>query len=131
MVLKFVETGCVPDAPEDALALRVACGLFHDALSLNRICPHRFRLPATPLAAAEAEGREVSMPRILECIKAAQAADAPLMIEATGGLLVPLARAGDSIITNLDLTHILKMPMVLMARTGLNTLNHTTLSIET
>jgi dethiobiotin synthetase len=130
LALKPVETGCAPEAPQDALALRAACGAPGDALPLDRVCPHRFRLPAAPLVAAEAEGAEVSMLRILECVQAAALAGAPLVVEAAGGLLVPLARAGDRIITNLDLARTLGLPVVLVGRAGLGTLNHCALSVE-
>ena len=130
MALKPVETGCAPDAPEDALALRAACGPPHDALPLDRVCPHRFRMPAAPLVAAEAEGAAVSMATILACARRAAEQNVPLVVEAAGGLLVPLARAGDQLVTNLDLARILGLPVVLVGRAGLGTQNHTALSIE-
>ena len=56
-----VETGCAPDHPEDALALlRAAGGNFE----LDQVCPYRFRQPAAPLVAAEAEGKTISIERI-------------------------------------------------------------------
>ncbi len=137
IALKPVETGCPPDAPEDALALRAACGPPHDALPLDRVCPHRFRLPAAPVVAADAEQRAVSMAKIVECVELARLAQAPLVVEAAGGLLVPLARTsdssitgGDTFITNLDFARTLGLPVVLVARAGLGTLNHTALSVE-
>lgn len=130
MALKPVETGCAPDAPEDALALRAACGPPHDRDPLEHVCPHRFRLPAAPLVAAEAERRAVSIPSILERVQAARNERSPLVVEAAGGLLVPLARSGDELVTNLELARQLWLPVVLVARAGLGTLNHTALSVE-
>src|SRR5476651_2656524 len=83
--LKPAETGCAPDRPEDALALQQACGT---SLPLDQICPYRFRLPAAPLVAAEAEGRTLD---ILVVEAAAARAQPPLVVEAAGGLLVPFA----------------------------------------
>lgn len=118
--LKPVETGCERDKPEDALALREACGGWQP---LDDVCPHRFRLPAAPLVAAEAEGAEIDLPRI-EKLAAAH----PLMVvEAAGGLLVPFARP---LVTNLDLAVRLGLPVVLVARAGLGTLNHCALSAD-
>jgi dethiobiotin synthetase len=128
--LKPVETGCPPDSPEDALALRAACGEPFASQPLDRACPHRFRLPAAPLVAAEAEGKSVSLPAILASVERAAEEGAPLVVEAAGGLLVPLARAGDGFITNLDLARALGLPVVLVGRAGLGTLNHTALSVE-
>jgi len=131
IALKPVETGCAPDSPEDALALRAACGPPYDALPLDRVCPQRFFMPASPVVAAEAEGREVSMPRIFECVQlAAKEQGATLVVEAAGGLLVPLARDGERLLTNLDFAQTLGLPVVLVGRAGLGTLNHTALSIE-
>jgi len=125
--LKPVETGCAPDAPEDALALRAACGPPNDALPLDAVCPHRFLLPAAPLVAAEAEGRVVERAPIDACVRAARDADQPLIVEAAGGLLVPLWRAG-GLFTNLDLAASLGLPVLLVGRAGLGTINHCALS---
>ena len=85
LAFKPVETGCERGAPQDALALREACG---SNQSLDEVCPYRFRLPAAPLVAAEAEGASVDLSRIEACHRATS----PIVVEAAGGLLVPLAR---------------------------------------
>jgi dethiobiotin synthetase len=123
--LKPVETGCAPDFPEDALALVRASG---GDFELDRVCPYRFRLPAAPLVAAQAEARTVSLERIEELV--ARAAPHPVVVEAAGGLFVPLAREAGALVTNLDLAERLGLPVVLVARAGLGTLNHCALSAE-
>jgi dethiobiotin synthetase len=123
LALKPVETGCAPDAPEDALALREACG---SAQALDDLCPYRFRLPAAPLVAAEAEGRSIDLLRIEEIVARASV---PIVVEAAGGLLVPLARESE-LFTNLDLADRLGLPVLLVGRAGLGTLNHCALSVE-
>jgi dethiobiotin synthetase len=50
----------------------------------------------------------------------------PLVVEGAGGLLVPLDPRHDVI----DLIETLGLPVVLVARAGLGTLNHTGLSLE-
>ncbi len=50
----------------------------------------------------------------------------PLIVEGAGGVLVPLARDWLMI----DVMAALRLPVVLVARTGLGTINHTLLSIE-
>jgi dethiobiotin synthetase len=119
--LKPVETGCAPDHPEDALALQQACAT---SLPLDRICPYRFRLPAAPLVAAEAEGRHIDVAH-LESV--ARQADL-IVVEAAGGLIVPLARFEGRVLTNLDFAQRLGLPVVLVGRAGLGTLNHCALS---
>ena len=143
--LKPVETGCAPDAPEDALALRAACGAPFDAAPLERVCPYRFRLPAAPLVAAEAEGRTVEVEALLALARALES-EGPLVVEAAGGLLVPLAREisqasleeldaasgapAQALVTNLDLAERLGLPALLVGRAGLGTINHCALSAE-
>ena len=125
--LKLVETGCAPGNPEDALALRAACGPPHDSLPLDLVCPQRFLLPAAPLVAAEAEGRAVDLPSLVALVAEARSARA-LLVETAGGLLVPLAREGRSLVTNLDLAARLGLPVLLVGRAGLGTINHCALS---
>ena len=139
LALKPVETGCDPAAPEDALALRKAGG---DRQSLDSICPYRFRLPAAPLVAAEAEGATIDLALIEKLVAGAAQ---PIVVEAAGGLLVPLGRelARESLeadepdrapamalVTNLDLAERLGLPVLLVGRAGLGTLNHCALSAQ-
>jgi dethiobiotin synthetase len=121
-----VETG-VAEAPEDALLLRAACGPPNDSLPIDQCCPYRFGLPAAPLVAAEAEGREVDVERLVQLVAAARG-PSPLLVEAAGGLLVPLARESGRLLTNLDLFQRLALPVLLVARAGLGTLNQCALS---
>jgi dethiobiotin synthetase len=139
--LKPVETGCAPDEPEDALALLQASG---GSFELDRICPYRFRMPAAPLVAAEAEGKTVSIERIEQLV--ALASPHPVIVEAAGGLLVPISREvaaltveqadpaerapAAALVTNLDLAERLGLPVLLVGRAGLGTLNHCALSAE-
>ena len=136
VALKPVETGCSKDNPEDALALLAACG---GGQSLDEVCPYRFRLPAAPLVAAEAEGAVVDLLLVERLVARART---PIVVEAAGGLLVPLARAplsldqtdaadrppARALVTNLDLAERLGLPVVLVGRAGLGTLNHCALS---
>ena len=135
--LKPVETGCAPDKPEDALALLAACA---SGQTLDDVCPYRFRMPAAPLVAAEAEGAEIDILRIEQLA----AGPRPVVVEAAGGLRVPLARAplsldqidpadrppAEALVTNLDLVERLGLPVVLVGRAGLGTLNHCALSVD-
>lgn len=138
LALKPVETGCSRENPEDALALLAACG---GGQPLDEVCPYRFRLPAAPLVAAEAEGASVDLLVIERLVARARR---PIVVEAAGGLFVPLARApltldqadpadrppAPAILTNLDLAERLGLPVVLVGRAGLGTLNHCALSAK-
>jgi dethiobiotin synthetase len=75
----------------------------------------------SPHRAAEIDGVEIDtdMLRPPRC-------DGPLLIEGAGGLMVPLTRNS----LQIDLFDRWNLPIILCARTGLGTLNHTLLSIE-
>ena len=126
-VLKPVETGCarVNDdlVPADAMALARAAG---DPRGLDAICPYRLPLPAAPAVAAAEQGRELDPARIHAAYaQAARAFDA-VLVEAAGGLRVPLTEKLDM----LDLARELELPLLLVARARLGTINHALLSLE-
>jgi dethiobiotin synthetase len=119
---KPYESGCRDlRAPSDACALREAARS-EDGLDL--ICPHRFKLPLAPGIAAHRLRREPSFQKTLRAFKAF--ANRPLVVEGAGGLHVPI----DSRREVIDLIHALRLPVLLVARAGLGTLNHTVLSLE-
>ena len=122
-VMKPIETGVSAEGPEDARALRLAAGA-EDPLDL--ICPVRFSLPASPEAAARAEGRTVSLTPIREAFDALARRHSFILIEGAGGLLVPIDANTDMA----DLARELDLPLLLVARASLGTINHTRLSLE-
>lgn len=92
-------------------------------LPADRIVPevYRFNMAASPHRAAEADGVEISV-RKLELPDV----EGPIVIEGAGGLMVPLTRQSLLI----DLFASWRLPVVLVARTSLGTINHSLLSIE-
>ena len=81
---------------------------------------YALRAPLSPHAAAELEGVRI----VLEAI-AMPAVSYPLVVEGAGGVMVPLNDATFMI----DLMARLDLPVVLVARSGLGTINHTLLSL--
>ncbi|WP_209597362.1 dethiobiotin synthase [Ruegeria sp. HKCCSP351] len=92
------------------------------ALSGAEVLPEAYRLnmPASPHLSAEDMGIEIDLSR-LDIPKV----DGPLVVEGAGGLMVPLNRQSFF----LDLIAGWQAPVVLVARTALGTINHTTLSL--
>ncbi len=87
---------------------------------------YSFALPASPHEAAHAEGREVDT-AVLDKALVQQGEACPLLIiEPAGGLLVPL---NDKHV-QIDWLAPHRLDSVLVARSGLGTLNHTLLSLE-
>lgn len=119
--LKPYESGCADvERPADALALRNAARS-DDPLSTMSL--HRFRAPLAPGVAAERLGLKPSWTQTLKAFRAFQGR--ALVVEGAGGLLVPL----DSKHQVIDFISATRLPVVLVARAGLGTLNHTGLSL--
>lgn len=121
-VAKPAETGCLPD-PLDALALAEAAD---DRRPLEEICPYRLAEPLAPAIAAERAGVAIEPARLRAAVEAAARGRDRVLAEAAGGLLVPYATGFDGI----DLVAEIGLPVVLVGRLGLGTINHTRLSVE-
>jgi dethiobiotin synthetase len=92
-------------------------------LSPEDVLDERYRLktPVSPHLAAEIDGVAID----IETLRLPNTAK-PLVVEAAGGLLVPLTQNT----TYIDLITRWRGPVVLCARTTLGTINHSLLSIE-
>ena len=89
-----------------------------------------FPLPASPHAAAAAAGSSVDVADLQQALDEHRAShsDSHLLLEFAGGLLVPFAL--DPLVTQADWLTSMGAQVVLVARAGLGTLNHTMLTIE-
>jgi len=85
-------------------------------------------LPASPHEAAEDSGIQIEPQEIRQALKKHRSAlsQTTLIIELAGGLLVPYTLKN----TQADLLQTIGAPLVLVARSGLGTLNHTLLTLE-
>ena len=118
---KPYESGCASlRAPADTLAMREAAG---STLPVDALCPHRFRAPVAPGVAARRLGKEPDWDVTLAAWERLRGGTA--VVEGAGGLFVPLDSRHDII----DLIATLRLPVLLVARAGLGTLNHTALSL--
>lgn len=84
-----------------------------------------FTQPLSPHRASEIDGINIDI-RQLRDISHLANCDGYVVIEGAGGLMVPITRA----VLQLDLYKDWGLPVILCARTGLGTINHTLLSIE-
>jgi dethiobiotin synthetase len=122
-VMKPAETGVGDDGPRDAIALRDAAGASDP---LDEICPVQLSLPAAPSVAADDDGVAIDLDAIREAYRTLAARHDCMVVEGAGGLLVPLVRG----FTMADLAAELGLPVLLVARAALGTINHTLLSLE-
>ena len=146
--MKPIETGCTKkklkvksshlgESPE-ATKLKVENGDLtpHDGTflkkisgtnaSLDLITPVRFEKPLAPLPAAEIEGRDVDLRRIKKAYQKLSLEYDAMIVEGIGGLLVPIRKK----YFVLDLASDLGLPVVVVARPGLGTINHTMLTVN-
>jgi dethiobiotin synthetase len=120
--MKPIETGVGPAGPLDAIALHQAAGRVDP---LDDVCPVQLALPAAPNVAAAAEATTIGLAPIREAFERLRAKHHWLLVEGAGGLLVPIL-ADYSMI---DLAQELALPLLLVARARLGTINHTLLSL--
>ncbi len=119
---KPVETGAAPE-PEDAIRLQSAAG--GDAPPLEIICPYPFYPPVAPALAAEQTSTRLTLANILSAARRAAAHGDFLLVESAGGVLSPYSDD----LTSADLAAALGLPILLIARNALGTINHTALAI--
>ena len=114
---KPVQTGLAEDEADTVTVARLsgaAVGRMHSPR-------HSFQAPLSPEAAASAEDAQVSLADF-----SLPAGGAPVVVEGAGGVLVPLG--GGALMV--DLMVELGLPVLLVSRTALGTINHTLLSLE-
>jgi len=126
--IKPVETGCPVDEqgrmmPLDASALaRATHGDETQARALNV-----YRHPLAPSVAADYEGMPVDIELIEAGLQTLRRSRPDLLLmEGAGGLLVPLTDDLDMA----GLARLFALPLLVVARDGLGTINHTLLTLE-
>jgi len=112
---KPVQSGTEDETDRDAI--KRMTGLGDDRVLANAVT---LTQPLSPHRSAELDGVTIDLDTLTP-----PSVD-PLIVEGAGGLMVPLNRETLFI----DLFAAWKLPVVLAARTGLGTINHTLLSLE-
>lgn len=123
--LKPVITGLCdptdPDWPHDHQLLAQAAGCDAQEVMLVGYQP-----PVSPHLAAQLSGRPLVLGDLISAIESAVRVGEFAVVEGVGGLLVPLSEEHSV----RDLALGLGLPMVIAARPGLGTINHTLLTLE-
>lgn len=119
VALKPCQTGYPDD--DDAQFVREVCGDDDAATCLRHLEP-----PLAPAVAADRTDTQLSYAAIRrDCAEIIDATELGV-VEGIGGLRVPLADGRDVV----DLVADLDLPALVVARSGLGTLNHTALTVE-
>jgi len=126
-VMKPVETGCpVVDrecVPVDARFLTQAADV-KDGLDI--VCPYRLKQPAAPSIASRLEDVHIDLNYINDQYFQLSLMHEVVLVEGVGGLLVPLNNS--ELVSDLVLQ--LGIPMIVVARPTLGTINHTLLTLN-
>lgn len=89
---------------------------------------YSFKEPASPHYAAQLEGQQIDTTNILQNLERLQQAYDVVICEGAGGIFVPLNANGRE--TLLDVITQSQLPVVVVTRTKLGTINHTLLTLE-
>ena len=126
-VTKPVESGCRREAgclvPLDASFL---AAMARTADPLDEICPAPLEHPLAPIVAAKIEGITIDPERLRKTCMELISRHEVSLVEGVGGILVPL---GPGCLV-LDLAVDLGLPLLVVARAHLGTINHTLLTLE-
>ena len=109
--------------PHDGTFLKKISGV---NASLDLVTPVRFQNPLAPLAASEREGRAVDLGTIQKAYQELSLRYDAMIVEGIGGLLVPIRKN----YFVLDLAADMGLPVVVVAKPGLGTINHTMLTVN-
>jgi dethiobiotin synthetase len=120
-VLSGLDEPADPDWPHDHELLARAGGVDPDTVTLFRYGP-----AVSPHFAAELTGRPIDPSELRARMREIAGGHGTLIVEGVGGLLVPLGSGYDV----RELARDLDLPLVVAARTGLGTINHTLLTLE-
>lgn len=123
-VYKPIQSGHRVDHPDgDAARLRVLSGVDDP---LDCICPYAVEEPLAPLLALRRASQHVNLNDIKRGFDRLKERHEFMVVEGAGGLAVPYVE--DGLVA--DAARILELPLIIVVRPHLGTVNHTLLTIE-
>lgn len=133
--MKPVQTGCRPaghgwDRSEDLnFCLKFLCGapgIPIDEAEYKLMAPYCFETPCSPHLASRIDDQKISIAQIVSAFISLKDKHDIIIVEGAGGVLVPINEAE----TMLSLMISLALPVVVVARSGVGTINHTLLTLR-
>ncbi len=126
-VMKPIETGvdprCNSSANSDIKFLLESGSLDQ---SIEESCPFQIKTAASPYQASLMENMEIDLNKIFEAYKNLSKKNQLVLVEGVGGVKVPIKK--DYMV--IDLISDLALPVILVCRYELGTINHTLLTID-
>jgi len=125
--MKPVECGCGKEGnvliPYDGTFLKQAA---HMDEPIKQVTPVCFESPLSPLAASDIEGRKISIDEIKKAYYKLYKSYEAMVVEGVGGLMVPLKKD----YYMLDLAREFTLPLLVVTKPGLGSINHTMLTVN-
>lgn len=122
-VLKPFQTGT---ESEPVLDIEFIYNFLEEDYNIDEVCPLRLKNALSPYSAAKLENLDIPLEEIIKHCRNFISKNEITLIEGAGGLYVPIT---DKYIMA-DMALDLDIPIVLVTRPGLGTINHTLLSVE-
>lgn len=121
---KPIQSGVSPGSPEaDSFRLKMGSGSPHDEAEIVTVSLSE---PLAPWMAAQRSGMELDFGALVEEGRRRLAKDSFLIVEGAGGITVPVTSRE----LMADLAERLELPLIIVARPGLGTVNHTLLTVS-
>ncbi len=131
-VMKPFETGCLKQGnellPFDGMFLREIANIDEP---IDIITPLRFELPLSPLAASGLEKKTIDIKKVFQSYEYLKTKYDFIVVEGAGGILVPITIEHDSqALFMSDIIKRLGLPIIIVSRPTLGTINHTLLTVN-
>lgn len=123
-VFKPLLSGISRDHPESDTSLLKQ--MSQTSLSYEDITPFAFKEPLAPYVAGKMEGKVVNIEDVLHCWERIRERHEYFIVEGAGGISVPL---GENFLIS-NLIKALQLPIVIVARPNLGTVNHIFLTVQ-
>lgn len=128
--VKPAQTGCdikdgELDAPDLDFTIKIT-GVKIESDDKDLLSPYRYQPACSPHLAAEMLGEEIELDKIINSVEKLKKKHDSVIVEGAGGIMVPINNNEMMI----DLMSKLNLPVILTARPGLGTINHTLLSLS-
>ena len=125
-VMKPVATG-VKNLCKDAVLLKKASSSKEPMDCIN---PVSMKLPLAPLVAGTIENQGIDLKVIEHRFRKLAIGNDMMIVEGIGGVMVPITKIGRKTFYVLDMILKMRLPVIIVSRPNLGTINHTILTVE-
>jgi dethiobiotin synthetase len=126
-VMKPVVSGCREKdgvlIGDDTVCLMAAARVTDD---ISLVSPFRYRPPVAPTVAAAEAGESIELDRIILAYNTLCDTSEVMVVEGVGGIMVPLTDTE----TVIDAAKAMNLPLIVVARASLGTINHSLLTVR-